>query len=91
MAGPHVAGVAALYMSQFGEKPWWAVAAKVEQSADRIDCPDAATLALYEPFPSESNRAPPECQGRSRYNSWYGYGQANALSAVMRSPWPHNH
>jgi len=39
-------------------------------------------LALYAPFPSFSNGAAQVCQGGSGFNSWYGNGQVNALSAV---------
>ena len=52
------------------------------QTADRIACPDAATLALYAPFPQESNGEPVSCQGGSGHNSWYGKGQVNAFNAV---------
>jgi len=86
MASPHVAGVAALIMSRFWWMPSWWVAAKIQLTADSIPCPDADTLALYEPFPSESNGAPQECQGRRWFNSWYGQGEVNALRAVTR--WP---
>jgi subtilisin family serine protease len=82
MASPHVAGVAALIMSQF----WWMgpaqVQARINQTAEPIACPDAATLALYEPFPSESDGAPQECQGGKQFNSWYGHGEVDALKAV---------
>jgi subtilisin family serine protease len=82
MATPHVTGVAALIESQYGHLSPGRVTALLEQSADGIACPDAATLALYAPFPQESNGEPVSCQGGSGYNSWYGKGQVNALSAV---------
>jgi len=86
MASPHVAGVAALVMSEFGKMSPGAVSAAVQQTADSVACPDPATLALYDPFPSVSNDAPQTCQGGSGYNSWYGKGQVNALGAVTHSP-----
>ena len=86
MASPHVAGVAALVMSEFGKMSPGAVSAAVQKTADSVACPDPATLALYDPFPSVSNDAPQTCEGGSGYNSWYGHGQVNALSAVTHSP-----
>jgi subtilisin family serine protease len=84
MATPHVTGVAALIESRYGPMSRGRLAALVEQSTDTIACPDAATLALYAPFPSVSNGAPQTCTGGAGYNSWYGHGQVNALSAVTR-------
>ncbi len=92
MASPHVAGVAALVISQFGKdlpkghlRPGQ-VAAIITQTADPLACPSAAQLALYAPFPSTSNGAPQTCQGGAGYNSWYGHGQVNALNAVQHAP-----
>jgi subtilisin family serine protease len=82
MATPHVTGVAALIESRYGPMSSGRAAAMVAQTADPIACPDAATLALYDPFPQESNGEPESCQGGAGYNSWYGHGQVNALSAV---------
>jgi subtilisin family serine protease len=84
MATPHVSGVAALLESRFGHLPPGRVTALLGQTADSIACPDAATLALYLPFPQFSNGEPQSCQGGAGYNSWYGRGQVNALSAVTR-------
>jgi subtilisin family serine protease len=91
MASPHVTGEAALIISRFGRSgapngklPPGQVAALIQQTADPTACPDAATLALYAPFPSVSNGAPQTCQGGAGYNSWYGSGIINALSAVTR-------
>ena len=82
MATPHVTGVAALIASQYGEMSPGRMGAMVSQATDSIACPDAATLALYAPFPSFSNGAPQVCSGGTGYNSWYGHGQVNALSAI---------
>ncbi|MFN2276213.1 MAG: S8 family serine peptidase, partial [Candidatus Promineifilaceae bacterium] len=76
MASPHVAGVAALVVSQFGEMPQGKVAAFLNQTADPIPCP-----------PNPFNPGPPynylaTCQGGDGYNSFYGHGQVNALRAI---------
>ena len=80
MASPHVAGVAALIMSQFGKMPPSAVAAWINATADPIGCPDTS---IYAPFPSFSNGAPQVCEGDLDYNGFNGHGQVNALSAVL--------
>ena len=85
-ATPHVTGVAALAESRFGPMSPGRVAALIDQTADPIACPDTATLALYAPFPQFSNGEPQSCQGGVGYNSWYGHGQVNALSAVTHNP-----
>ena len=81
MASPHVTGVVALIESLGVTNPG-RVQARVNNTADSIPCPTAAELAPYAPFPSVSNGAPQQCQGGAGYNSWYGHGQVNALSAV---------
>ncbi len=90
MASPHVAGVAALIISQFGKdlprgnlRPGQ-VAAIITQTADPKDCP--ADVSSYAFFPSQNNGAPQACQGGAGYNSWYGNGQVNALNAVQHAP-----
>ncbi|MEO8290149.1 MAG: S8 family serine peptidase [Gaiellaceae bacterium] len=94
MASPHVAGLAALVISRYGDssspqngklRPG-RVAAIIQQTADPQPCPDDATLALYAPFPSFSNGAAQTCQGGTGYNSWYGKGIINALSAITPNP-----
>jgi lantibiotic leader peptide-processing serine protease len=82
MASPHVTGVAALIESWYGNLSPGRVASLIGQTADPIACPDAATLALYAPFPQESNGEPQSCQGGAGSNSWYGKGEVNALSAL---------
>ncbi len=86
MASPHVTGVAALIDSWYGHLSPGRVAALIGQTADPIACPDAATLALYAPFPAVDGGAPQTCQGGLGNNGWYGSGQVNALSAVTHSP-----
>lgn len=86
MASPHVAGVAALIISRFGDlnnshgrlSPGQ-VAASIRQTADAQRCPDVLP-ANYSLRPSGS---PQTCQGGPGNNSWYGSGQVNALRAVV--------
>jgi subtilisin family serine protease len=85
MASPHVAGVAALIISQFGKQPPGKVAAFLSQTADPQPCPSALPPG-YSDFVSVSNGAPQVCQGGTGHNSWYGDGQVNALSAVTHTP-----
>ena len=82
MATPHVTGVAALIESRYGPLARGRMTAMLTQTADSIACPDAATLALSAPFPQDSNGAPQACTGGAGYNSWYGHGEVNALSAI---------
>lgn len=79
MASPHVAGVAALIMSQGTTSPG-AVTAKINNTADPLACPP--DLSIYAFFPAVDNGAPQVCQGGAGYNSFNGHGQVNALSAV---------
>ena len=79
MASPHAAGVAALIMSTGVSSPG-AVAAKLQNTADKIACP--SDMSIYAPFPATDNGAPQVCQGNLAYNSFNGHGQINALSAV---------
>ena len=78
MAGPHVAGVAALIMSRFGDMSPGRVQAYVTQTADPMACP---TNPFLDETPYEAT-----CTGGPSYNSFYGHGQVNALNAVMHSP-----
>ncbi len=81
MASPHAAGVAALIMSTGITSPG-AVAARLQNTADKIACP--TDLTIYDFFPAVDNGAPQVCQGGSGFNSFNGHGQINALSAVSR-------
>jgi subtilisin family serine protease len=79
MASPHVAGVAALIISQHPNWSTGPVTARITSSADPMACPDTAQYAF---FPAVDNGAPQVCSGGSGYNSFNGHGQVNALSAV---------
>jgi subtilisin family serine protease len=81
MASPHAAGVAALIMSTGVTSPG-AVAAKLQNTADKIACP--VDLSIYAFFPAIDNGAPQVCQGDLDYNSFNGHGQINALMAVTQ-------
>ena len=80
MAAPHVTGVAALIISQFGKLPPGRVQALINNTADP-----------QPPAPNPFNPGPPfifpaTCTGGLGYNSFYGHGQVNALSAVNAMP-----
>ncbi len=77
MSSPHVAGVAALIVSQFGRLPPGQVQAIIDQTADPQPCP-------ANPFHAGTSFEA-TCTG-GQYNSFYGHGQVNALSAVTHLP-----
>jgi subtilase family serine protease len=79
MASPHAAGVAALIESMGITSPG-AVTARLEGTADPIACPSDVSPWAF--FPALDNGAPQTCVGGPAYNSWYGHGQVNALTAV---------
>lgn len=78
MAGPHVAGVAALVLSQRKMSPG-AVAARIGRSATPLTCPP--NPFLFPDFPQNSG-APQTCQGGTGHNSFYGSGEVNAYEAI---------
>jgi subtilisin family serine protease len=80
MASPHVAGVAALIRSEFPGMSARAVAARISSTADPMACP--SDMSIYAPFPAVDNDAPQVCTGGPGYNSFYGHGLVNALSAI---------
>nr|MDQ3879164.1 S8 family serine peptidase [Actinomycetota bacterium] len=93
MASPHVAGVAALIVSMFGDannpqngkmRPGQ-VEAYITQTADPQPCPSSLPPG-YEDFTSSQSGEPQVCQGGPGNNSWYGSGQVNALRAITHSP-----
>jgi lantibiotic leader peptide-processing serine protease len=79
MASPHAAGVAALIASTGVTSPG-SIAAILQNTADKIDCPP--DMSIYAFFPAVDNGAPQVCTGDLDYNSFNGHGQINALSAV---------
>lgn len=80
MASPHVAGVAALVLSQYGKMPQGAVQAAIISTADPMACPP-------NPFdPGGAGAWLATCEGGAGYNAFYGHGQVNALSAVTHTP-----
>ncbi len=79
MASPHVAGVAALVMSQFPNLPQGAVQAMLTLTADPLACPT-------NPFnPGGTGAYLATCEG-GVYNGFYGHGLVNALTAVVQTP-----
>jgi subtilisin family serine protease len=88
MASPHVAGLAALIISRFGNGNGLApaeVLAHLTSSADPLPCPPDPFNPTV-PSPRFNPTAPPaHCEGTNAYNSFYGYGQINALKAVSQS------
>jgi subtilisin family serine protease len=92
MASPHVAGVAALIVSRYGDtsnpqngkmRPGQ-VAALLSQTADQQACPNALPDG-YLDFTGVNSGATQECNGGPGHNSWYGTGQADALNAVTHA------
>jgi subtilisin family serine protease len=98
MAGPHVAGLAALVISRYGDagtpqngtmRPTQ-VEQIITQTADPQACPgtlpnaNAGSLAgtPYAAFTGSESDAVQECQGNGGHTSWYGQGQVDALAAV---------
>jgi lantibiotic leader peptide-processing serine protease len=91
MAGPHVAGVAALIVSRYGSADGSGarmspgrVAGRIGQTADPQACPNTlpTTPDDYLSFTGVNSEAVQECQGGAGHNSWYGNGQVDALNAI---------
>lgn len=89
MASPHVAGVAALIVSEFGSssspqngkmRPG-DVAAMLSRTADPQACPTTLPPG-YLSFTGTNSGAVQQCQGGPGDNSWYGNGQVDAFNAV---------
>jgi lantibiotic leader peptide-processing serine protease len=95
MASPHVAGVAALIISRYGDlnnpqngklRPGQ-VQALMQQTADPQPCPQTlpTTPLAYSSILGVNSGQPQTCQGGTGHNSWYGNGQVNALNAVTHT------
>jgi subtilisin family serine protease len=87
MASPHVAGVVALILSRQGGLSQPEVVSRLTSTADPISCPaDPYYPAYLSPnmpnVPASVERRPAHCEGSTAYNSFYGYGQVNALAVV---------
>jgi len=80
MASPHVVGVAALIVSQFGHMAPAALRTMLINSADALPCPP--DTSIYDFFPAVDNGAPQVCTGGPAYNSFNGHGQVDALKAI---------
>ena len=89
MASPHVAGVAALIVSQYGRTDWVrgglkmnpdAVRSKLYTSAAEHACP-TPRLRSYaqEGLPAEFDA---RCEGGTNFNGFYGHGIVDAYAAV---------
>jgi subtilisin family serine protease len=92
MASPHVTGVAALIVSQFGSGsgPGFGlspatVEAILRDTATDHACPTVSSAELYPDLVGADPNVPfedQECVGTAAFNSWYGDGIVNALAAV---------
>jgi lantibiotic leader peptide-processing serine protease len=95
MASPHVAGVAALIVSRYGnlDNPQNGkmspdrVKAYLDQTADPQGCPGILPTVprAYSGILGTNSGAVQSCQGGTGYNSWYGNGQVNAFNAVTHT------
>jgi lantibiotic leader peptide-processing serine protease len=94
MASPHVAGVAALIVSRFGnannpqngKMSPERVKAYLDQTADPQPCPVFLPPTYETVFGVGTESGVfTACQGGPGYNSWYGNGQVNALNAVTHT------
>jgi subtilisin family serine protease len=95
MASPHVAGTAALVISRFGtltnpvaKMSPGKVTGYLTGTADPQPCPGILPTTnpidgrAYLSFLGVDDGKVQSCQGGPTYNSWYGKGQVNALSAI---------
>jgi subtilisin family serine protease len=92
MAGPHVAGVAALIISRFGDTATpqngkltpGRVSALISQTADPQACPGTLPPG-YLAITGVNSGAVQSCSGGPGHTSWYGTGQADALNAITHA------
>ena len=78
MAAPHVAGVAALIASRFGHQSPEEMGRRLNRATDPLACPPAP----FDPLVPGPDGQPAHCSGPPFLDSFYGYGQINALKAV---------
>jgi subtilisin family serine protease len=78
MAGPHVAGVAALIKSEHPRATPQEIQWRMKAWANNPGCPTGP----YDP--DGDGEADAECVGTPKVNSFYGYGVVDALEAVRR-------
>jgi lantibiotic leader peptide-processing serine protease len=92
MASPHVAGIAALIVSRYGDtanpqngnlRPGQ-VGALIGETADPQACPNTLPDG-YLAITGHNSGAMQECQGGPSHNSWYGNGQADAFNAITHA------
>jgi subtilisin family serine protease len=69
MASPHIAGVAALVMSQYGKLQPGQLQAVIQNTAEPMSCPTDANTT---------------CAGGPGYDSYFGHGRVDALKALTR-------
>lgn len=81
MAAPHVTGVAALIASRFGHQSTTQMRERLNRATDPLSCPPDP----FNPTELGQDGKPAHCTGTTSYNSFYGYGQINALKAVTGS------
>jgi lantibiotic leader peptide-processing serine protease len=81
MAAPHVTGVAALIVSEYGRMAPSRVTAILDSTADSQPCPSSLPTG-YDAFLGVDDLKVQVCEGTPDANSWYGHGQVNALRAV---------
>jgi subtilisin family serine protease len=86
MASPHVSGVAALIISQFGAEnddglgmDPAEVFNRLKATASKQDCPDPSTF-IYPGLPPEYDAV---CETGPESNGGYGYGVVDALNAII--------
>lgn len=77
MAGPQVAGVAALVKSQHPDATPKEIAWRLKAQAKTVTCPDS-----YDPDGKGTYEA--DCTGLKGNNSFYGHGIVDALAAVKK-------
>jgi hypothetical protein len=97
MAAPHVVGVVALIVSEFGEKDERhkggltmrpdAVEKILFRTAVKTPCPDPAAFS-YVPYGRTWTNT---CEGTTAFNGFYGHGIVNALNAVTHDKHDEDH